>query len=372
MGVTGQIAPGFERVARAFEQNFDEGLEHGAAFAVFLGDECVVALAGGWRDKRKTLPWETETISAMYSTTKAMMALVVAMLVDRGKLAYDEPVAAWWPEFAVEGKGDFTLAQVLSHQCGIPGFVEPIDTALWFDPIGLAEAIARMKPMFWPGEGTGYHPLIPGYVAAELARRVDGRTIGGILRDEVCGPLDLDYRIGTPVSEFERIAEQLKPLDPPQFGERNAVLQAAFLNPWSAPDRDGEAWKTREIPSANGIGSAKATARIMSAYALKGRIGERRLISEDTWRQLVRERVVGMDHVQPGRIGFAAGLQRNTQASLFGPGPHTVGHTGWGGSAAWADPDAGFSAAYLMNRKGTHLFADHRRARLIDAVYCCL
>src|SRR5690348_17850177 len=120
MGVTGQVAPGFERVASAFERNFDEGLEHGAAFAVFLGDDCIVDLAGGWRDKRRTLPWETQTISAMYSTTKAMMALVVAILVDRGKLAYDEPVATWWPEFAAEGKGDFTLAQVLSHQCGIP------------------------------------------------------------------------------------------------------------------------------------------------------------------------------------------------------------------------------------------------------------
>src|SRR5262249_37904136 len=154
MGITGHVAPGFEPVRQAFEQNFADGLEHGAAFAVYLGDDLVVDLQGGWRDIAGTLLWEADTLSTMFSATKPGIALVAPLLVERGELVADEGMARGWPEFAAEGKGAFTLAQLLSHQCGIPGFVEPIDRALWFDQSELAEAIARMKPMFRPGEGT--------------------------------------------------------------------------------------------------------------------------------------------------------------------------------------------------------------------------
>ena len=369
---TGFVAEGFEPVREAFERNFAEDLEHGAAFSVFRGDDKVVELYRGWRDRELTLLWDADTLSAMYSTTKPIMALVVAMLVDRGLLDYDRPVSGYWPEFGAEGKREFTLAQVLSHQCGIPGFLDPIDLELWFNHAAIASAIAKLKPMFRPGEGTGYHALTPGYVAAELALRVDGRTLGTILREDVCVPLAIDYHIGTPASEHGRIAEGLKPDGPPELGAINDTLRASFLMPWSMSGREQPEWKTSEIPSANGFGTATGTAHLMSTYALKGRIGERRLISESTWQALTRERVSGADRIQPGLIGFAAGLQRNTQPALFGPNPNTIGQTGWGGSAAFADPDAGVSAAYLMNRKGTHLFADHRRTRLIDGLYSCL
>src|SRR5262249_31528079 len=143
---------------------------------------------------------------------------------------------------------DFTLAQVISHQCGLCGFLEPFDRELWLNSEGAAKEIAKLKPMFRPGEGTGYHPNTLGFITNELSRRVDGRTLGTILRKEICGPLGIDYFIGTPVSEHHRIAEGLKPDGPPEFGPINDALRAAYMMPWSTSDRERVEWRTGENP----------------------------------------------------------------------------------------------------------------------------
>jgi CubicO group peptidase (beta-lactamase class C family) len=371
MKLSGFVKDGFEAVEAAFVRNFDEGLELGAGFAAWAGDDCVVDLRGGWSDRDRTRPWDDRTLCPVYSTTKPVAALVIAHLVDGGLLDFEAPVARYWPAFAAGGKGGVSLAQALSHQAGIPGFPDPIDPDLWLDPPALAARLAELTPMWAIGDGSGYHPLTWGYIAGEVARRAAGRTLGTVLREDICTPLGIDFWIGTPPSEHPRCAEMLKPREPARFAARNAALEAAFLKPWSSPQRGGALWRETEIPSANGHGGARATARLYSAFALKGRIGGVRLFSEEVWSALTRERVSGADRILPGRISFASGVMRNI-AGVYGPNPQTLGHSGWGGSGGFGDPDTGLAAAYVMNRQGADLVDDPRRRRLIDALYSCL
>jgi CubicO group peptidase (beta-lactamase class C family) len=371
MSITGFTAASFEPVREAFAQNFAEGLEQGAAFAAFMGDELVVDLRGGFADRAGATPWNEHTLCPVYSTTKPIASLVIATLVERGKLDYDAPVADYWPEFAANGKGAFTVAEALSHQAGVPGFVNEIDPGLWLDPPALSAELAKIPPLWGRGEGSGYHPLTWGYIAGELVRRVSKRSLGAILREDICRPLGIDFWIGLPESEHGRVAQTLKPKAAARFPHNNEATRAAFLTPWAAANRGATEWRKAEIPSANGHGTAVAMARLYSAYAQKGRIGETRIIASVTWDELTRERVSGEDRVLPGRVAFGAGVMRNLPL-IYGPNPETLCHSGWGGSGALGDPATGLSAAYIMNRQGTHLLEDDRRSRIIDALYACL
>src|SRR5579871_6474708 len=351
---SGFVAAGFAPVRQAFERNFADGLELGATFAAYLGDELVVNLWAGSTDRKETTAWSERTLCPIFSTTKPIAALVVALLVERGQVNYDRPLAEYWPEFGAEGKDLVTIAEALSHQAGVPGFPDPIDPDLWLDPPALSAALAKLKPMWRPGEGSGYHPLTWGYIAGELVRRIDGRSLGQVLREDICQPLEIDFMIGTPASEHWRCAQMIKPKEPTKFGQPNEALKAAFLKPWSAPSRGGAAWREAEIPSANGHGVAAAAARLYSVYALRGRLGERQLISRATWEQLTFERVSGPDRILPGEVAFGAGVMRNLPL-LYGPNPATLCHSGWGGSGALGDPATGLACAYIMNRQGSHL-----------------
>lgn len=371
MSITGFTAAGFEPVRAAFAQNFADGLEQGASFAAFLGDELVVDLRGGFADRAGEAPWGETTLCPVYSTTKPIASLVIAMLVERGKLDYDARVADYWPDFAASGKGAYTLAEALSHQAGVPGFINEIDPGLWLDPPALSAELAKIPPLWGRGEGSGYHPLTWGYIAGELVRRVEKRSLGTILREDVCQPLGIDFWIGLPESEHGRLAQTLKPKAAAHFPHNNEATRAAFLTPWAAANRGATEWRKAEIPSANGHGTAVAMARLYSAYAQKGRIGETRIIAPATWDELTRERVSGEDRVLPGRVAFGAGVMRNLPL-IYGPNPETLCHSGWGGSGALGDPATRLSAAYIMNRQGTHLLEDARRSRLIEALYSCL
>jgi CubicO group peptidase (beta-lactamase class C family) len=371
MSISGFVAAGFEPIREAFERNFEENLELGAAFAAFLGDELIVDLRGGFADRAGETPWTQNTLCPVYSTTKPVAALVIATLVEQGKLDYDARVADYWPEFAASGKDAFTVAEALSHQAGVPGFVNEIDPGLWLDPPALSAELAKIAPLWGRGEGSGYHPLTWGYIAGELVRRVSKRSLGTILREDICKPLGLDFWIGLPEAEHGRVAQVLKPKAAAHFPHANEATRAAFLTPWAAANRGATEWREAEIPSANGHGTAVALARLYSAYAQKGRIGDTRVIAPVTWDELTRERVSGEDRVLPGRVAFGAGVMRNLPL-IYGPNPDTLCHSGWGGSGAFGDPANGLAGGYIMNRQGTHLLEDDRRSRIIDALYGCL
>ena len=362
--ISGFTAPGLEGVRAVFEANFREMDELGAGFAVYHKGELVASLRGGWADRQKTMPWNTETLVPVYSTTKGIAAFVLAALVARLPAGYETPVAEVWPEFAANGKGGVTIGEALSHQAGLPGFAHEIDPELWLDPPACAAAIAELAPMWPPGTAHGYHPLTWGYIAGEIAHRISGETLGTTLR--AMFP-DTDFRIGLPASEHDRCADILRPKALADLGELNEFRKAAFVYKWSAPNRGGAIWREIEIPSANGHGTAESVGAIYHHYARKGG----GLVDPGTFAELIRPRTHGPDLVLPMVTSFGAGIMLNTHG-LFGPNPQTLGHSGWGGSMAVSDPEAELTCAYVMNRQSNVLVGDPRAVRLVEAVYAAL
>ncbi len=373
--IHGQVAPGFEPVRDVFEANFAERGELGAAFALIQDGETLVDLWGGHTDRKATRPWTERTIVPVFSTGKAVTALVVAWLVDQGRLDYEAPVAEIWPEFAQAGKAEVTLAQVLSHQAGLPGYLDEMEPSDWFDRDLMEARFAAMTPM-WPlGQGTGYHPISFGVIVDAIVRRADeqGRTVGALLKTEIAGPRAIDFQIGVPESDHARAAEHVLPPRAADLGEINAETRAAFLKPWSSPGRRGTAaWRSAELPAANGHGTAQAIARLMAPFATGGLLDGERFVSRETVAAATRKRVSGPDRVLPFDLAYAAGLMINRDSGHWGPEPATLGHYGFGGSCAFADPERGLSGSYVMNRQMDVLVGDERAMALINAAYGCL
>ena len=371
--IHGVCAPGFEAVREAFAANFTEapeGLDEQAArFSVLVEGEAVVDLWAGYADTARTTPFTDMALTPVFSTGKAVMAILMATAVEAGQVDYDQPVADLWPEFGAAGKQAVTVAQLMSHQAGLPGFSEAVDPALWFDPQAVLARLAAQAPMWAPGTASGYHPVTVGYLANEVYRRVTGRTMGQALRQDFD---DLDLWIGLPESEHGRVAQMRKPTAAPSLGTIDPIKQAAFLDRGSAPGGRGSAeWRKMEIPSANLHGTALGLARILGVVANGGALDGRSVLSTSTLEQLTRERIHGPDKVLPYTISWAAGLMRNDGLGVFGP-DEAWGHYGWGGSMAMADPPRRLSAAYVMTRQSPHLIGDPRPRRLLEALYAAL
>ncbi|MEO1708279.1 MAG: serine hydrolase domain-containing protein [Pseudomonadota bacterium] len=369
--ISGHVSPGFEPVRDAFEANFAEDKELGAGFSAIIDGQTVVDLHGGWADRAKSRLWDDQTIVPVYSTTKPVAALVLAQVIDALPKGYETPVADIWPEFGVNGKEAITIAQMVSHQAGLPGFVEPVDPAIWLDPPTCAAALAPLAPMWEAGTAHGYHPLSWGYLIGEVVHRINGRSLGTILREDIAGPNGVDFQIGTPEKDHARVAEIMRPRALPDLGELNEATKAAFLTKWAAPDRGGAIWREIEIPSANGIGTAKAVAGLYSLYANQGRFSGEQIVPAASFEALTESRVKGQDLILPFVTEFAAGVMRNN-LNIYGPNRDTLCHSGWGGSLALGDPDRHLSAAYVMNRQSNSLQGDPRATRLVQALYGCL
>jgi CubicO group peptidase (beta-lactamase class C family) len=370
------ISPGFEPVAEVFLDNFADGGEIGAGFCATLDGEVIIELTGGHADRAGTRPWDPGTLVPVYSTTKPVAAMMLARLQDQGLLSFDEPIGRLWPEFTAHGK-DVTIAQALSHQAGVPGFVNPIDPALWLDPPALAAALAQLEPMWPPGTASGYHPLTFGYIAGELFARAAGMTLGTHLRETVCAPTGTDFWIGLPPSEHGRCAEIRKPLAAPDLSAITPERRAAFLTKWAAPDRGGAAWRQAELPAANGHGTARSVALLYSVFANEGRMVSETsgvpvpILSREAVASIITPQIANDDRVLPFFCTWGAGIMVNSHGK-YGPNPSTVGHSGWGGSCALADPDRNLAAAYVMNRQSNALIGDPRANRLVAALYGCL
>jgi CubicO group peptidase (beta-lactamase class C family) len=367
----------FTAVRDAFAANFTdapEGLdEQGARFSVCIGGEPVIDLWGGHADPARTEPFTDATLTPVFSTGKAVMALMIATCVERGLLAYEVPVAAYWPDFGQAGKDGITVGQLMSHQAGLSGFSEAADPTIWFDREAVLARLCAQAPMWPPGTASGYHPITIGYLAGELFRLVDGRTMGTALAGDFADPFDLDLWIGLPGSEHDRVARMRKPTAAPDLGTIDAIKTAAFLDRGSAPGGRGSSdWRQMEIPSANMHATAAGLARVLTPFATGGLLDGQTILSPAVLAQATRERIHGPDKVLPFTISWAAGLMRNAGLDIFGPNPDTVGHCGWGGSCAFADPATGISAAYVMTRQSPHLLGDPRALRLVEALYAAI
>jgi CubicO group peptidase (beta-lactamase class C family) len=371
--ISGTAPARFAAVTDAFADNFARGEELGARFTLVEAGEVVLDLWAGHADRAQTRPFDARTLTPIFSTTKALASLLIARLVDQGKLAYEQTVASVWPEFAAAGKAAITVEQVMSHQEGLCGFPDPMDPADWFDWDLICARLAAMAPLWPPGAASGYHPITFGYLAGEIFRRVEGRTMGQALRQDLAAPFGLDLWIGLPDSEFDRVAELQRPSALPNFGEINAPTKAAFLTPWSSPAGRGQAeWRRMEIPSANGHATAEALARVAGALANDGWLDGEDILSPALIGEAARERIRGQDLVLPFVMSWGAGFMRNEIEHPWGPGMQTFGHSGWGGSCAFADPERRLGGAYVMNKQSTQLLGDGRPRRLIEAAYRAL
>ncbi len=375
--IHGLCPENFAPVRDVFAAHFDSGphglTERGARFTAVLDGETVLDLWGGVADRDGLHAFDDATLTPVFSTGKAVMAFLVARAVDQGKLDYDQPVAQLWPEFGQAGKSRITLGQLISHQAGLPGFVPPQDPAIWFDVQATLAALAAQAPL-WPlGQGSGYHPVSGGYLVNEVFRRATGRTLGVTLKQDIADRYGIEVMIGTPDDYAPRIAQIQKPPAAPDLGKIDAIKQAAFLDRGSAPGGRGSSdWRRMEIPSANAHATSLGLARLMGVVASGGILGRDRLISEKGLAEAMRERVSGQDRVLPFKLSWAAGFLRNAGLNIYGPGRNTIGHSGWGGSCAMADPDRRLSCAYVMNRQSAYLIGDPRPVALINALYRCL
>lgn len=368
------MARGFEAVRDEFATLFAEQAERGGSVCIMVDGEVVVDLTAGWSDRDQTQGFTPDNLTPVFSCSKAVSSLVIASLVEQGTLSYEMQVAEVWPEFAQNGKGEVTLAQMLSHQAGLCAMQPPWQPEDWFDWDKTVERLAGMEPMWELGDGSGYHPVTWGYLAGEVVERASGRTIGTILREDFCQPNDLDFWIGLPDSEHERVAQTSKPTKLPNFGVVNEFQKLAFMKVWSSPGRrGGAAWRRMEIPSANGHGTAHSMAGLMSLLATGGKLSGKQVLSEDVIREATCERVAGQDRVLPANLSFGAGFIRNTEhRPVYGPGLRTVGHTGFGGSVLFADMERGVSFGYVTTKQENELVQDMRAGRLIRALYGCL
>lgn len=371
--ITGFAPARFAGVKDVFARSFEAGEELGARFTLVEDGEVVLDLMGGWADRKREVPFGEDTLVPVFSTTKSVSALMIARLVDAGRLDYGQTVASVWPEFAQAGKDAVTIEQAISHQAGLPGFPEPMDPGLWVDWDAICARLAAMAPMWPPGSASGYHPVTVGYIAGEIFRRVDGRTIGTAFREDIGGPFGLDLWVGLPADVEDRVADLVRPSALPDFGEINDATRTAFLAPWSsAAGKAGADYRRMEVPSTNGYATAEAFAKLMGALANDGWLDGGEILSPALIAEASRERIRGQDLVLPYVMSWAAGFMRNEINFPWGPGTQTFGHSGWGGSCAFADPKRRLGGAYAMNKQGVALMGDARPKRLIEAAYASL
>ncbi len=344
-GVT--VTDPYADVRTLFEQNLADGTDLGAAFCVTVDDQVVVDLYGGFADEARTRPWRADTIVGVYSTTKTMAALTALLVADRGELDFTAPVARYWPEFAAAGKAEVTVAQVMSHSSGLCGWREPITTDDVYDWDKVTALLAAQEPYWAPGTASGYHVLTQGYLIGELIRRITGRTLGAVFREEIAGPLGADFHIGLTADGDDRVADLIAPVGGAPEGTAE-LWKVVADNPELDPliTRTPE-WQRAEIPSGNGIGNARAVAGIHAIMANGGVSRGRRFLSEAGCRRALDEQTSGVDLVLGTTIRWGLGfaLGRNLL-----PNDNTLYWGGYGGSLAIIDLDARTSIAYTPNR----------------------
>jgi CubicO group peptidase (beta-lactamase class C family) len=353
----------------------------GAAVTVRVGDEVVVDLWGGWADPGRTRPWQRDTLVNVWSTTKGPTALCAHLLVDRGLLDLDAPVAAYWPEFAAGGKSAVLVRHLLSHRAGMAGLREPHSTAQLYDWELTTARLAAMEPWWEPGTQSGYHALTYGFLIGEVIRRITGVLPGEFLQQEITGPLGIDFTIGLPEKESARAAElvhaQVSADSTSLMAQLPPVILAALANPAvGAAEANSPEWRSAEIPAANGHGTARAVCALYGIVARRGLCGDRRVLSPEAAERVregqgaCRDLVLGAGFAQDTEVGL--GLWLSGGNASYGPNPRALGHDGFGGSCGLADPEADLSLGYVMNRMGPHIANDPRKMALIEAVYSSL
>ncbi len=372
----------FQGVREVFARNFAESGELGASVAVALGGELVVDLWAGHVDRDRTQPWERDTLVLVYSSTKGVVSLAAHMLADRGLLDFEAPVADVWPEFAQGGKESLPLRYLLTHQAGLPVVDEelPVGAELEWDI--MAGALARQAPVWEPGEKTGYHAATFGWLVGEVIRRVDGRSVGTFIREEIAEPLGVEFLLGFGPEEDDRVsdlhlaqvpAEELPSLAAAALLEPTSLAARAFNIAPRGPNkgRNSRAYRGSEQPGSNGHTNARALATIYGALGSGGAWQGHRLLSEEAIRLAGTPQLEGRDIILQTPVRRTLGFMMPVPGLPDPRGENAFGHAGMGGSLGFCDPDRELGFAYAMNQMWTNTLAadDPRANELAQAVY---
>ncbi len=344
-------------MAEAFLAGFSEGRDVGAALAVVAGGELVVDLWAGHRDRKKTEPWQADTLCCLFSATKGIAAICVLQAVAEGTLDLDEPLCVAWPEFGTEIKAEITLRQVLSHRSGMVGFHAPVESSLLYDWEGFCSALAEEDPWWIPGTRHGYQARTFGFLLGEVLRRRCGLTIGEWFSRKLAGPNALDLHIGLTESNLGRCAQMLParvkaggggmPVSAREMmkamQDRTTPTWAAFQNPSPGPGyMNTTEFRQAELPAMNGHGTARDLARL---YA-----GLPALLPEPLLAEATRVHSSGRDQVLCAPSQFGLGFMVHADEAPIGVRPGTFGHAGAGGSMAFYDPSAEVGFCFVMNQ----------------------
>ena len=371
--VHGFVARGFAQVRDAFAWNLEHQGDVGAACAVYRDGEPVVDLWAGFADLAGGRSWEEDTVQLVFSATKGITAACVNLLAERRAIDVDAPIASYWPEFAARGKDRIPVRWALAHKAGlaaVDGDLTLADVLAWRPVV---EAIAAQAPNWEPGTAHGYHARSFGWILGEVVRRVSGRSIGRFFADEIARPLELDFWIGVPRAELARCARLIPPDDLPSpaafFGPDSLTARVmsgpsglfAYDEMWNRPDV-----LQAEMPSSNGVGSARALARFYAA--LVGEVDGIRVLEPETVRAACVVQAQGPDRVIffPSCFGLGFSLQPMVAP---GAGSQAFGHPGAGGSLGFADPAAKLGVGYVTTRMKFDPTGDERTKALVAAVY---
>lgn len=347
----GTCSARFDPLRELFASKLESGEDLGASVAVNIDGEMVVDLWGGWADEARTVPWTENTITNVFSTTKAMTSLAALVLVDRGELDLDANVAAYWPEFAARGKEGIKVRQLLSHTSGVSGWDQPITLDDVYDWDKSTALLAAQAPWWEPGTASGYHMLNYGHLIGEVIRRITGQRLGEFFAEHIAGPLGADFHIGLSPSEFPRVANVVPPpanptmpvFDPTQL-DPNSPAFKTWTNP-SVPLESSwtEGWRRADIGAGNGHGNARSLARLQSALACGGEVDGVRLLSPRTIERIFEVQSDGIDLVigMPLKIGVGYCLLPEGRVCCWG---------GTGGSLVVIDVDRRITFAYVMNK----------------------
>lgn len=397
----GFVAPGFEKVAEVFKENVKKKQEQGAAFAVYYKGHLVVDLWGGYADYGALRLRRSDSTSMAYSATKAVTAICLALLYDRGLLDYDSPVTKYWPEFGQNGKDKISVKMLLSHRAGLLNLKEKFKLSLARDdPTELGRLLAKQKPLWQPGSGQGYHALTYGLYADQLIRRIDpqSRSLGKFFEEEIAKPFEIDFAIGESRGEFHRACRETRA----RFGWKHFVqttvpvlfhflalvfyslvkFRTLYLLKFVGNPSD---WKPRRLNdprfreiscgSSHGFGTARALAKLMGIVAAGGKEADGRvLLTTEAVRRLSSPLSSDFDRVVLRKVTFGPGTQLLSVNHDGNKSCHIFGHFGAGGQMAFCDPDQELGWAYLTNYSNIlHGFViDHRYKSLEKAMYQCV
>ncbi len=391
MKIEGHCKKGFERVADAFTKNFGEHDEVGASVCITVAGETVVDMWGGMADPKTKAPWKKDTVSVVFSCTKGATALCAHMLASRGKLDLDAPVTELWPEFGAHGKERVTTRMMLDHSAGVPVLRAPVKDSGVYEWDYMTDRLANEEPFWVPGTRNGYHAMMFGWTVGEMVRRASGKSVGTFFRDEVARPLGLDFWIGLPEAIEPRVAPIVPFIVKPEqmvtpflkdLADKSSIPALFLFNSgaWRAGGANSREGHAAEVPAGNGITNARGLAGMYAPLATGGgklvdartlaRMGEVSMATHDDATLRIPTRFA---------LGFMKSMdnrKRSLGAKVFGEDCDSVilsspafGHVGAGGSLGFADPVAGMSFGYTMNRMGPGVLMNDRGQALVDATY---